>query len=61
MAVKPQSYRTNIPPYPRAWYEASGSWAANTGADRVSALSPDVIQLDIGASRICWMAQSRQT
>jgi hypothetical protein len=48
MAVKPQSYRTNISPYPRAWYEASDCWAANTSVDRVSVLSPDVVQLDIG-------------
>ncbi len=51
MAITKQIIHTNEPLYPKAWYEASGLWAAKTvavAADRYTLVSPKDIQIDVG-------------
>ena len=52
---------TLAPLYPTSWYRASGSFAAKTvsvAADRYRALTPDVIQSDVGGVCLTLAAQA---
>jgi hypothetical protein len=51
MAITKQIIHTNEQLYPKAWYEASGLWAAKTvvaAADRYKLTSPTDMQIDVG-------------
>ena len=51
MANIPQTTYSNIPAYPKSWYQASGNWVAKTvsvAADRYKLTSPTAMQIDVG-------------
>jgi hypothetical protein len=50
MANIPQTTYSNIPAYPKSWYQSSGNWSAKTvsvAADRYKLTSPTAMQIDV--------------
>jgi len=52
MANIPQTTYSNIPAYPRSWYQASSNWSAKSvsvAADRYKLTSPTAMQIDVNS------------